>query len=563
MLSHNQPLNILIVDDSQDDRFHLNRLINKMQNGSKLWEAEDLNESKQVLSHNDIDVLLVDYHLPDGVATDLLLELQNTPTQKPLGIIALTGLGNETIAVSLMKAGAHEYLVKGEITQTKLNLAITQSYKRAELSHQIQFLAGHDSLTGTVNRGLLNDRLSRAIARAVRQNTSLAIILMDVDYFKQVNDTFGHVVGDELLCHICKKIQSSIRASDTICRWGGDEFILLLENMSKKDTKIILDKLQSFSRQPLQTQEHFINYSLSMGCAFYPSDADSDKSLIRAADLALYKAKEKGKNQYYFFSNELKQSQKLSHSLVAEFPEALNSHAFYLLFQPIVDIKSKKWFALEALCRWKHPQMGDIKPDTFINLIEDGPLLIAFHRLFFKTICESLVLWRKEFNNQIPISINLPPKAINKTVIRLLVECVEQSSLNPSDIWIEITERQLFYQVPHALEILKELQSNGFSIIIDDFGTGHSSFKLLSELPLSGVKLDRFFVEDIETNLKHQAIIKSCINLCRELNLMLVVEGIEKRSQYEVLKNMDFSLAQGFYFDVPLTPSKVCELRRA
>lgn len=543
--------NVLIVEDSPEDCYQLTKLCQEKSFIKSISTAETLKEAAEIISDRSIDVILIDYNLPDGLATELLYWLSNRNEGNPIGIIALTGLGSEKIAASLIKAGAHEYMIKDEITVANLEDAIFHAYEQATLRSQLRYLANHDTLTGLANRRLFNDRVKQAILRATRQDSQCALILIDLDHFKLINDNLGHEVGDELLKHIAKLLRSSIRASDTLCRWGGDELVILLENITPQNLEEILLKLQRLTQTPMTSRTRSVSFSFSMGAACFPTDGRSARQLLKSADIALYQAKERGRHQYQYYSTELNNKAEKDHALSAEISEAIKGEEFYLLFQPIVDIYTGEHQVLEALCRWKHPQHGELIPLDFIKLLEASPLLDDFHHWLIKTACLSLNKYNEANNQNISVSINLPAKALHENTLKMLLELTKEYNIAPSSFWLEINERQLTAQYSHMSSRLDEFCSHGFTVIIDDFATANTSVRQLTEIPVKGLKLDGSIVCTMLDVPQSQVISKAVFGLCHALDILPIAKGIEEEEQLELIKMHGYSSGQGFYFSKP------------
>ncbi|HEY9051892.1 MAG TPA: EAL domain-containing protein [Gammaproteobacteria bacterium] len=419
---------------------------------------------------------------------------------------------------------------------------------------QLDFLAHHDALTGLPNRILFDERLTRAIEKAKRQTTHLGILFIDLDRFKNVNDTLGHITGDKLLVETARHLEKFIRKSDTVARLGGDEFIILLDSInSEDDAARFATKLINSFHEPFRIDDHDLYLTLSIGICICPEDGNNVEKLLKNADTAMYRAKEQGKNGFRFFTEEL--SQKVYEKLTLEnyLRQAIDLQQFELYFQPQYSLPDKRLISAEALLRWSHPKLGMVSPYRFISLAEETGIIISIGEWVINQACSQLRSWRDKNYSISHISINVSGLQIQRgKLVKTMMNAIHQYDLEPNDIEIEITESIIMDDTDFTVEVLGTLKKLGFSIAIDDFGTGYSSLGYLKKLPVDKLKIDRSFIKDIHTCQDDDAIVRAIIALANNLQLTIVAEGIEIEEHHRILSGHGCQIAQGFYYSKPL-----------
>ena len=430
---------------------------------------------------------------------------------------------------------------------------------KVEAEKQIRFVAYHDPLTGLPNRLLFNDRLKKAIPLADRTAKMLSVVFIDLDSFKVINDTMGHEIGDQLLREVAKTLTGCLRGYDTVCRFGGDEFILLLNQIGgTKDLLNILDKLSAALRQPvlLQGQKNFV--TVSMGAALYPQDGRSAEDLIKSADTAMYHAKEKGKNQYALCSQDMKdeviEKMRLSNLLY----RAQEKGQLLLYYQPQLDIQSGLIVGCEALIRWMLPEKGMVMPKTFIPIAEQTGLIQSIGAWVLETACRQNRRWNETGFPNLRIAVNLSVHQLkNPDFARQVDEILKKTGLLPANLELEITESVTNGNMDNVIAVLNNLKRMGISLAIDDFGTEYSSLSRLKLLPVDRIKIDMQFVQGVEKSEKDQAISKVIIGLSKNLNLKVVAEGVETEPQLKFFSQKMCDEVQGFYYYHPMPPERI------
>jgi diguanylate cyclase (GGDEF)-like protein len=448
----------------------------------------------------------------------------------------------------------------GQDFSDRIAVAITNATWEKQLYHQ----AHYDSLTGLPNRLLFMDRLQHAIDQAERENETPVILFLDLDKFKNVNDSLGHIAGDKLLQIISKRITSCLRKGDTVARLGGDEFVVLFEgycgDCASKLLKVLKKILLEVSK-PVLLNENTFRVTTSIGVAIYPQDGNNTELLLKNADTALYEAKKQGKSRYQFYSKELNAGILKELLLESDLHRAYESEQFELYYQPKIEIKTGLIVGVEVLLRWRHHDQGMISPAVFIPMIEQSGLIISVGNWVMRKAFEQYRLWQIQGVDNLSLSINLSSIQFNhKDLYKDIEKLSNEYNIDMSFIDIEITESTAMKDVMQTLKILKKIKSLGISISIDDYGTGYSSLEYLKDFPIDTLKIDRTFIINLEHSDKEKAIVRSTISLAHELGLNIVAEGVENNHQYNLLKNMDCDQIQGFYFSKPLPATEFEQL---
>ncbi|TQV73389.1 EAL domain-containing protein [Exilibacterium tricleocarpae] len=424
---------------------------------------------------------------------------------------------------------------------------------------RLQEIAEKDQLTGLINRAFFNDRLELALT-GIERFGSVVLMFLDLDEFKLINDTLGHDVGDQLLKEVADRLRTALRKADTIARLGGDEFTLVLTNVQNlSGITAVADKAISALNQPFVIGERRIYVTGSIGIAVAQSKETTTKVLLKQADVALYKAKEAGRNQYKFYTAELDKDADLHIHLRQSLKER-SRRDFRVVYQPQVDAVSGKIVGLEALTRWRHPDADDVSPEKFIKMIEESGLISEFSEWLFEEIFSTITSWKRA-KGPIPISINLSAKQFrNKNLAFYIHQCCLSHGIEPNRIVLEVTETALIDDPGLAAATLKELRKMGFSLSLDDFGTGYSSLACLRDMPLQYVKIDRSFTKDVMDDESDRKIVSAIINLAEALDLKVVAEGVDNLAVKEWLLQHNCNYQQGFYFYQPLERASIEKL---
>lgn len=441
-----------------------------------------------------------------------------------------------------------------DITKQR-NIEKELKIQKDAFSHQ----AHHDFLTGLPNRILFNDRLNQAIEKAKRKETKVALLFIDLDHFKEINDSLGHETGDEILKEVTTRLANTIRDEDTIARLGGDEFTIIIEDLAKgEDSSALAKKILEVLSKPIVIKDNTLYVSSSIGISIYPNDGESAQNLLKYADSAMYKAKAEGRNNFQFYSAEMTELAFERVLMEVSLREALKNEEFLVFYQPQIDGHTNQLTGSEALVRWNHPTMGLVSPAKFIPLAEATGLIVQLDRYVMKTAMRQVALWHEEGLNPGTISMNLSVKQLQEQdFITIFKAMIIETKCKAQWIELEVTEGQIMKNPEEAIEILKKLSEIGISLAVDDFGTGYSSLAYLKRLPIDKLKIDQSFIRDIPGDEEDSAIAKAVIALSKSLNLKVIAEGVETKEQKEFLVNNGCHNIQGYYYSKPIPFDKM------
>jgi len=430
---------------------------------------------------------------------------------------------------------------------------------RKEQEAHIQYLAYHDALTGLPNRALVMDRLDHATAQADRHKNILAVLFLDLDRFKTINDTLGHPAGDSLLQLTAKRLAATLRDEDTVGRVGGDEFLILLPELnSLEDVGHVAEKILASLSAPFLVADYELHVSASIGISLYPRDAENAEALIKYADTALYLAKEQGRSTFRFFSPELDTTVRARLHLENDLRSAIDKNQLFLQYQPLMDLNTGNCSGAEALLRWQHPELGLISPDDFIPIAEETGLIIPIGEWVLTTACLQARLWQEAGMTDFRISVNLSRRQLEQAGLpATLRQILHETGCPPQLLELEITESSTMSNPEQAIIRLNALHEMGIGLALDDFGTGYSSLAYLKRFPLDRMKIDRSFVEGIADDSDDMAIVQTTIVLARQLRLKVVAEGVETTAQHAFLKALGCDEIQGYLFAKPMAAEAV------
>lgn len=419
-----------------------------------------------------------------------------------------------------------------------------------QLTHQ----AYHDTLTGLPNRALFSDRLERAIARHKRSKAGYAVMFLDLDNFKVINDSLGHEAGDKLLVTVASRIQACIRDTDTLSRLGGDEFTVILEDLRNDEVRIVAERILDSLSQPINVGPTHFTTGVSIGIAYGDDSMDSN-ILLKNADTAMYEAKGSGKQRYVIYDDSMSTKAEERLRLEQDLRKAIQSDELTVVYQPIVDLKTNLIAEVETLCRWRHPDLGPISPDKFIPIAEESSLIFELGYSVMRKACAEAVLWPPQAGGEPPVvAVNITQSQIHQEdFIDQVKRVLSESGLPPERLKLEVTESAMMQNADYVVMILNQLRNLGVRLAIDDFGTGYSSMAMLRDLPVDAIKIDRSFVSRVAVgSSEDDSIVRAVLNLSESLNLYVVSEGVETEAQLEFLIKEGCRYAQGYYFARPL-----------
>jgi diguanylate cyclase (GGDEF)-like protein len=565
----NESLKILLVEDTSGDEM-LRDLLLAEDIAYELKNAEGVQDSIESVSREDIDIIMFDMNVSTCDGLDSIFHLHRQCPETP--IIVITEYDDTDMAESVLQYGAHDYLVKGELDKNLLERSIRYALERHRLVHQLdeskrleRYLAYHDSLTKLPNRHLFLDRLQQSVAQARRAQEQLALLFLDLDGFKRINDTLGHSTGDILLQAVARRLRGGVREVDTIARLGGDEFTIILTGIKNaKDAVTVARKILKLMAKPFPVNEHEFFITASIGISVYPNDGSDIEGLIRKADIAMYRAKGQGKNTYQIYN--LSMDEKFFEHLTLEsrLRRAVDNDELVVHYQPQIDLESGTICGVEALVRWQSTEFGLVPPDQFIYLAEETGMIVNIDDWVLQAACQQLKAWHREGFADLRVSVNLSARQFRK---RGLVEGIERILRNvelpPEYLCLEITESNVMQNVDDTIRILNELKAMGVILSIDDFGTGYSSLNYLKRFPIDILKVDRSFVKGIPNDRDDTAISTAIVVLAQSMELVVVAEGVETLEQIDFLQSLNCNEMQGFYFSKPVTADSLTQLLKS
>lgn len=554
-------LSVLIIEDDQGDFILLRTFLSRATRSHFEWHhVGRFDEALQALIEQPYDVILADYFLNGHTAVDLFKHLKLIGLEIP--VVVLTGGDASELDDVLMQLGASDFIPKEELTTGLLERSIRHSIERKRTEQQISQLIKRDPLTGLGNRLIFEEHAELAIARAKRNKTQLAIVFLDLDRFKNVNDTLGHHVGDLLLTLVGKRIKEAIRKSDFVARIGGDEFTLLLDNVTSIDSlNGIAEKILQEAMRPAMLDGKHLEVSASMGIAVYPNQGETVSELMRKADMALYECKQQGAAHHLVFTDSLQARLQRETRVENGLQMALRNDEFELHYQPIIALQSGQITGVEALVRWRLPTGELIMPDEFIGEAARVGLTAQLGEWVLRTACLQLREWL-DSGLKLTMSVNISPRHLRYVEFeQRVLELVAEYDLPPSSLILELTEEVFVDSGMESLYTLNALRKAGVHIAIDDFGTGYSSMRYLKSLPIDRIKIDRCFVsEDNKETLSDPLITQAVIFLCKGLQIDLVAEGIETQTQAKHLLQQGCMSGQGYYYFKPMEREEINKL---
>jgi diguanylate cyclase (GGDEF)-like protein len=434
--------------------------------------------------------------------------------------------------------------------------------EKHEAEKRIQYLGTHDGLTGLPNRIMFSQLLDLSIKSAHRNGQKRAILFIDLDRFKTINDTLGHAAGDFMLVEVARRLRSCVRESDMVARLGGDEFVVLLDDIADADQAAqVARKLLLSLSPPIVVAGHDCRTTASIGIALYPENGLDEQTLTKNADMAMYFAKDEGKNDFRFYSSKVRAGSIERLMLESSLRMALELGQFVLHYQPKVDSRTARITGVEALLRWNHPDLGTLAPMKFIPLAEETGLIIPIGRWVLETACEQSMTWQREGLSAVSMAVNLSPRQFtDEGLLKCIDQTLETTGLPPALLQLEITESMVMQNVERAIGLLDQIRGRGIHIAIDDFGTGYSSMSMMKKFPIDTIKIDRMFIRDLADNAEDRAIAAAIIEMGKALGLIIVAEGVETSAQEAFLRSRSCDELQGYLFSQPVTAQKMAEL---
>ncbi|CAM5223993.1 Response regulator receiver modulated diguanylate cyclase/phosphodiesterase OS=Ureibacillus acetophenoni OX=614649 GN=SAMN05877842_103151 PE=4 SV=1 [Ureibacillus acetophenoni] len=567
----NEKINILLVDDRPENLLTLEAILDN--NEYELIKVQSGEDALKYLLKHDVALILLDIQMPsmDGFTTAKIIKAREKTKHVPILFITANFLDSEHVFMGY-SVGAIDYILKPfdpiildskverfvEIYKLKRQLEL-QTNALIEKNNVIQHLANHDSLTDLPNRRYFYDLLNKQINEAKLKNETFSVMLLDLDRFKYVNDSIGHIIGDKLLLEVSKRITASIRKEDFVARVGGDEFYIILPNSDREQSinqaELILDSF----KKPFVLDQYEFYITSCIGLAVFPYDAEDSNSLIQKADAALNRAKEQGKNKYNVFHSGMNMESYRSFLLQNDLRKAIENDELFLVYQPKVNIISGKITSAEALLRWKHPVWGLIPPNEFIPLAEETGFIFEIDKWVFNNVCKQIKEWDENQFEPIRIAVNLSAKHfIEMNFIQNVLNVINEYQIDTKQIEFEITENALLVNEDSVKKTLKQIKELGIHLSLDDYGTGYSSILYLKHFPFDSIKIDRSYIIDLPDNKNNsKEIVESTINLANKIHISIIAEGVETVEQLEILQQLQCDEVQGYIYSPPISPENL------
>jgi diguanylate cyclase (GGDEF)-like protein len=559
---------ILLVEDNSGDARLLREMLKDQQTVEiELTHVEKLCELETHVQANAVDVILLDLGLPDAQGLEAV---RRTRLAAPrVALIVITGLDDETMAVQALQDGAQDYLAKGNIDTCGLMRALRNAFERnvmetaaLAMARQMAHSAEHDFLTGLPNRMLLNDRIGQSIALASRHSNKVAVLFLDLDGFKHINDSLGHPAGDKLLQSISSRLIECVRASDTVSRQGGDEFVVLLSEVDQaEDVMITARRILRAVAGAHSINEQELHITTSIGISVYPDDGMDAEALIKNADTAMYQAKANERQGFQFFTSAMNIRAVERQALEESLRRALEREELELHYQPRVDLNTGAIVGAEALLRWTHPTRGAIPPAVFIPIAEECGLILQIGRWVMRTACLQAQAWVDAGLLPLLMAVNVSALEFrDERFLSNLLDILQETGFDAKFLEVELTESVLMKRAESAALLLNTVRARGVRVAIDDFGTGYSSLSYLRKFPVDALKIDQSFVRQIGPVADDASLVTAVIAMARSLKLRVVAEGVETEEQRAFLRGQKCDEAQGYYFSKPVPAHQFARL---
>ncbi|MBK9026775.1 MAG: EAL domain-containing protein [Propionivibrio sp.] len=556
-------MRLLLIDDDELDRQAVLRALRQGSVDSEVSQATTAAAGLKLALEEVFDIILLDYRLPDQDGLDVLRKLPDKVHQSS-AMIMLSNVEDETVAEHCLDAGAQAFLLKDDLSGRRLSRALRQARQRHSIEtelissrEQLRQLSEHDPLTGLANRRGFEIFLEAAIARARRGNDRLAILLLDLDDFKSINDTLGHDAGDVVLKEVAKRLNAAVRDSDLLCRLGGDEFAVLMTNFDENEqVKLLADRIVALLQEPIHlvASDHVV--TTSIGIAVLDTCAENVVDLLKCADVAMYQAKQDGRNQSRYYSTTLQESVQLRASMKQDMKKALERGEFKVYYQAQISSADGSLGGMEALLRWQHPALGLLAPAAFLTVAEETGLIVDIGNWVLRESCRQLKDWQIRWPLRCPtlaIAVNLSAVQIRQhTLPDAVRSALAEFALDARSLELEITESTLIRDTNATAAMLAAIADQGVALSLDDFGTGYSSLDHLKLFPISVLKIDKSFVATIGAGGKSERLLVATIAFAKALEMKVVAEGVETKVQADFCIGHGCDLLQGYFYSRPI-----------
>tara|TARA_R110002153_G_scaffold27084_5_gene84308 strand:+ start:43111 stop:44811 length:1701 start_codon:yes stop_codon:yes gene_type:complete len=556
---------ILIVDDDAVDREALKRALRGNANVRQLTESKSFEEGLEAVNKNHYDVLVIDYYLPDKNGIELVIELRSKPNLGNTAIVMVSNSDDESLALECIQVGAQDFITKSDITADKLMRAFIQAQKRFELEKklhesfcQVRELAETDSLTGLANRYHFEEALKVSITNNLRSQNIIALLLLDLDHFKKINDTYGHETGDKLLQNVASRITQCLRGNELFARLGGDEFSILITGLKKtNDATAVARRIIESLKTPIEINGYSLQCGVSIGISLHPHNADSAEALTKYADIAMYRAKKKGRNQLCFFEAAMQEQFSRNYLIETELKGAVTRQDFQLHYQPVLDAISSKIVGVEALIRWPNCSVKCF-PDEFIPIAEQSGEINEIGEWVLDSAISQLSAWHQNFGCTLTMAVNISAVQLGSAALVSVIESLlAKYHVAAEFLVLELTETALLNQDENNNKHITLLCELGCKLALDDFGTGFSSLSHLVNYPINIVKLDKSLLPVADTDIRHMKIVKGIAAMVNIIDLHIVAEGVETEFQRDLCNKLKVNELQGYFFDKPMSGADI------
>jgi len=560
---------ILIVDDEIVSRYTVEALLSS--EGYELVFAESGEEALEKAVELVPDLMLLDVMMPGMNGFEVCQLLRANPRLAELPVVMVTALDDRESRIKGIEAGADDFMSKpfdrAELRARIRTITRLNRYRRlVETEEKLAYLANYDPLTSLPNRNLLMERMRQTLGRASRNQQGVAVLVLDLDGFQMINDSLGHEVGDKMLQEVASRLTHTVSVGATVARLSGDEFVIMEEaNDPVKQVSDIAQRVLDAISQFMMLNQHEIVITASLGISVFPSDGEEPSGLLKNANIALSRAKAEGKNTYQFFTGEMNTMALKRLILENQLRKVLERNELCLYYQPQVELASGRIVGLEALLRWQHPELGFVSPGQFISVAEEMGLIIPIGEWVLRTACIQNQIWIQAGLPPIRMSVNVSGRQFQDPgLLQMIKNVLVETGLNPIYLELELTESMLMEENINRKEsvfaVLVQLQTMGIHIAIDDFGTGYSSLSYLKRFPLNTLKIDRSFVQDVNTNTDDAAITTAIIAMAHSLQLTVVAEGVETKEQLAFLEKRQCEIVQGYFFSPPISVKEMTKM---
>lgn len=544
-------MEVLVVEDNEADAQMVTISLRRVDRGINVTAVPTISDAKTAIDGSEFDIALVDLSLPDSFGLGTIKELQRHNDSLP--IVVLSGDDDEHTVLSAARLGVEDYIAKGDFIGAPFIRTLRYAIERKKGEKRLRDLADYDQLTRLSNRQRFNRQLLKAIGHAERSGELMALLFIDLNEFKEVNDTLGHHAGDELLSQVAMRFRNCVRSGDLVGRIGGDEFAILAEAIcSPYDAEIVAGKIVEALQMPFVLGGHSVTIGASIGISLFPHDASDAEELLTRSDIAMYQAKRNGSANIMFYSAKLNESADARNRLLQELTGALAHEELEVYYQPKACAQSHELVGLEALVRWHHPTQGTLEPTEFIPFAEENGMVSAIDEWVMTRVAQDLVAWQEQELDVVPVAINVSASHVLRSDLLISVqELIKATGVDPRFIEFDLTESVLRAEYMEVRDALQRLQEMGISIWLNDFGTGYSAMSYLNDFPLDGICIARSFVNTLGDR-KTDAIVRSIVTLAHNLHLKVAGIGVETKAQLKALKLLGCDAVQGNYYGEPM-----------